>query len=335
MIIMKCLRQISFHVMAWILVLMFLGIQHSLNAQILSKTEAVLLKTSTGTLSGTLQLPPLISQEMTCVLIIAGSGPTDRDGNSTVLQGKNNSLKMLAEELAQSGFASLRYDKRGIGASKSAMVKEEDLRFEDYVQDAESWIRQIRTDTRFRRVVVVGHSEGSLIGMIAARKTFANGFISIAGAGFSADEVIKKQISAQPIPENFRQDIFAKLDSVKQGKVVLDVPPMLMSLFRPSVQPYMHSWMRYNPQTEIAQLNAPSLIIQGTTDFQVSKQDAEALVKAQKISRLAMIENMNHVLKIVKDPNPMAQMQGSYQDPALPLAPEFVKVIVEFVKGFK
>lgn len=307
----------------------------SLAAQILPKSEDVTLKTSTGTLSGTLVLPPFSNSAVTLVVMISGSGPTDRDGNSLAMQGKNNSLKMLAEECAKSGVASLRFDKRGIGASKSAMIKEDDLRFEDYVNDVRAWIRRYRSDTRFGKIVVVGHSEGSLIGMIAAREETANGFVSIAGAGFPADEIIKKQVGAQPIPEGFKNDIFAKLDSVKRGLPLRDVPDMLMSLFRPSVQPYLHSWMRYNPQTEIAKLLTPSLIIQGTTDVQVGKEDAEVLAKAQKISRLAMIENMNHVLKIDRSTNIMAQMQGSYQDPVLPLAPDFVRVVVDFVKGFQ
>ncbi len=308
---------------------------YSLFAQILPKSGEVTLKTSTGTLSGTLALPPLSSDAVPLIVMISGSGPTDRDGNSLALQGKNNSLKMLAEECAKSGIASLRYDKRGVGASKNAMAKEDDLRFEDYVRDAKEWVRQYRMDKRFGKIIVLGHSEGSLIGMLAAREEFANGFISLAGTGFPADEVIKKQLSAQPIPDGFKNEIFAKLDSIKRGLTVRDVQPMLMSLFRPSVQPYMHSWMRYNPQTEMAGLLVPSLIVQGTTDIQVGREDAEALVKAQKTSRLAMIENMNHVLKIDKKKDMMAQMQGSYQDSALPLAPEFVKVVVEFVKGFQ
>lgn len=306
-----------------------------LSAQILPKSEEVTLKTSTGTLSGTLTLPPLSSDAMPLIVMISGSGPTDRDGNSLALQGKNDALKMLAEECAKSGIASLRYDKRGIGASKGAMLKEDDLRFEDYVRDANEWVHQCRFDKRFRKIIILGHSEGSLIGMIAAREGFTNGFISVAGTGFPADEVIKKQISAQPIPDWFKTEIFAKLDSIKRGFPVRDVKPMLMSLFRPSVQPYMYSWMRYNPQTEIAALLVPSLIVQGTTDIQVGKDDAEALAKAQKISRLAMIENMNHVLKIDKVKDMMSQMQGSYQNPVLPLAPEFVKVVIDFVKGFQ
>jgi pimeloyl-ACP methyl ester carboxylesterase len=309
----------------------------SVSAQMLVLGESATIQTSTGTLSGTLLVPPNLSSASPAVvvLIISGSGPTDRDGNSTMLPGKNNSLKLVAEEFAQNGVASLRYDKRGIGASKNAGLKEEDLRFETYVQDAEDCITQLRADKRFQRIIVLGHSEGSLIGMIAAQKQFVNGFISVAGAGLPAAEIIKKQIAEQPIPDGFKQQIFAKLDSLNNGQTVRDVPPMLYSLFRPSVQPYMMSWMRYNPQTEIAKFLMPSLIVQGTTDMQVSVSDAELLAKAQPAARVAMIENMNHVLKITAEKNLPKQMQTSYQDPVLPLAPEFAKAVVEFVKGFR
>jgi alpha-beta hydrolase superfamily lysophospholipase len=82
-------------------------------------------------------------------LIIAGSGPTDRNGNSPAIQGANNSLKYLAEGLAAQGIASVRYDKRGVAESKTAASSESDLRFETYIHDAVLWGKQLRTDKRF------------------------------------------------------------------------------------------------------------------------------------------------------------------------------------------
>src|SRR4051794_11632517 len=129
------------------------------------------------TLHSTLLLPKHMSKAMPIVLMISGSGPTDRNGNSPMLPGKNNSLLMLAEGLASNGIASLRYDKRGIGESAAAMVSEADLRFETYVDDAVSWCEQLRKDARFSKVIIAGHSEGSLIGMLAAKRCNADGFI--------------------------------------------------------------------------------------------------------------------------------------------------------------
>ena len=131
------------------------------------------LKTSTGDVFGTVELPAA-KQPVPVALIIAGSGPTDRNGNTPALPGSNNSLKMLADGLAARGIASLRYDKRGIAASRAAMTTEADLRFNNFIEDAEAWIKQLRADKRFSTITVIGHSEGSLIGMVAAREAGAS-----------------------------------------------------------------------------------------------------------------------------------------------------------------
>ena len=138
------------------------------------------LVTQTGTIYGTLELPAA-TFPVPVVLIIAGSGPTDRDGNSKALPGSNNSLKLLASELASRGIASVRYDKRGIAASMASAGTERDLRFDNYVADAEGWIRKLRSDSRFTAITVAGHSEGSLVGMIAAREAGADGYVSLEG----------------------------------------------------------------------------------------------------------------------------------------------------------
>ena len=151
------------------------------------------LKTPTGTLHGTL-LAPESKKPVPVVLIISGSGPTDRDGNSAILPGKNDSLKMLAEGLAAKGIASLRYDKRGIGESAGAMTAEKDLRFETYIDDAAAWAAKLKKDPRFSRVVIAGHSEGSLIGMVAAQKGAAAAYVSIAGLARPADAVDRKSV---------------------------------------------------------------------------------------------------------------------------------------------
>ena len=97
--------------------------------------DTITLDTPTGAIAGTLLIPSG-NGPFALVVIIAGSGPTDRDGNSPLLPGANNSLKLLAEGLADRGVASLRYDKRGVAASAKAMVSEADLRFNTYADDA-------------------------------------------------------------------------------------------------------------------------------------------------------------------------------------------------------
>ncbi|HEX8151714.1 MAG TPA: alpha/beta hydrolase, partial [Thermoanaerobaculia bacterium] len=213
---------------------------------------AVKLETLTGTIHGTL-LVAETKAPVPVVLLIAGSGPTDRNGNTPALPGANNSLQMLAEGLAAKGIASLRYDKRGIAASKSAMTSEADLRFETYIDDAAAWVRQLGKDERFSRVYVAGHSEGSLIGIVAAQKGGVAGVISIAGAGRPAADLIRAQVQSR-LPAEMLAFTNEALDSLTAQKPVADVPPMLNMLFRPSVQPYLMSWFRYDPAKEIAKL---------------------------------------------------------------------------------
>ncbi|MFB9861920.1 alpha/beta hydrolase [Rufibacter immobilis] len=290
--------------------------------------EPIELQTQKGTLKGTL-LAPANGKRVPMVLILSGSGPTDRDGNNPAM--KNNSLKLVAEELLAQEIASVRFDKRGIAESTSAAVSEFDLRFDHYVQDAADWIRKLKQDKRFTKVVVLGHSEGSLIGMMAARQAQADGFISVAGAGQSADKIIREQLQAQP--PMVKDAAFPILDQLAQGKAVTDVNPMLAALFRPSVQPYLISWFKYDPQTEIKKLNVPILLVQGTQDLQVSTHEAQLLAAAAPKSKLVEIEHMNHVLKETSADR--ATNFGTYANPSLPLATPLMPAIVTFVKTIK
>ncbi|HEV7424873.1 MAG TPA: alpha/beta fold hydrolase [Thermoanaerobaculia bacterium] len=281
------------------------------------------------TLHSTLLSPKDTTKRMLVVLMISGSGPTDRNGNSPMLPGKNNSLLMLAEGLASNGIASLRYDKRGVAESAGAMVAEADLRFETYVDDAISWCEQLRNDKRFSAVVIAGHSEGSLIGMLAAKRCNAAGFISISGAGRAAADILRTQLAGKLPPELAAQSD-AILNNLEGGKTTEKTPPELAAIYRPSVQPYLISWFRYDPAKAIAALTVPVLIVQGTTDMQVTVDDAKRLSAANPKAKLLLIEGMNHVLKEV--PSDRDKQIASYSNPALRLAPEFLPGIVDFVR---
>ncbi len=284
---------------------------------------AITLKTTTGDIFGTITLPKKFTT-IPVVLIIAGSGPTDRNGNNNFM--KNDGLKQLAFALSAENIASLRFDKRGIGESTKAGPKEEDLRFDDYVNDVKAWIDVLKKDKRFSSVIVIGHSEGSLIGMIVAKN--ADKYISIAGAGQTADVILRQQLVT--LPEELRDQSFSILDSLKKGQPYQNVNPQLNMVFRKSVQPYMISWFKFDPQLLIKELHIPVLIIQGTADLQVKMEDADMLAKANPAAKLDIIENMNHVLKIVGDDSKL-NMQ-SYNNPSLPIATELVKSIVDFIK---
>ena len=242
-----------------------------------------------GDIHGTL-LVPQSEKPVPVVVIIAGSGPTDRDGNNPLLPGKNNSLKLLAEELERAGIASLRYDKRGIGESAKLDMKESDLRFENYIDDAAAWVTLLRKDPRFSRVIIAGHSEGSLLGIVAAQRGGVDRFVSISGVGRPADEIIIGQLEPQLPPEMMKQ-ARAALASLKEGKTVTDTPRELDALFRPSVQPYLISWFKYDPAKEIAKLKIPVLVIHGAKDSQVPPEEAKLLSKTP-----LLIEGMGHLI---------------------------------------
>jgi pimeloyl-ACP methyl ester carboxylesterase len=290
--------------------------------------QPIALDTASGKVAGTLRLPASAARAP-AVLIIAGSGPTDRDGNNAMIPGHNDSLKMLAEALAQAGFASVRYDKRGIAESRAAAPDESQLRFDTYVTDAAAWIAQLKADPRFSSVAVIGHSEGALIGMLAAERAGASAYVSLAGVAEAPGAVLRKQMAGK-LPPPLAADNERILASLEQGKPAADVPPALAALYRPSVQPYMISWMQYVPAKRIAALRMPVLIVQGTTDIQVDVGQAQALKAARPDAGLAIIEGMNHVLKEVPlDPqHPLA----SYGDPSLPLHPSLAPALIGFLR---
>ncbi len=299
------------------------------NNSVFSESEVV-LETSTGQIFGTVVVPGNVKTPPV-VLIIAGSGPTDRNGNSP-LGVQTNTYKMISENLAENGIASLRFDKRGIAQSRSAMTAESDLRFETYINDVNALISLLRSDKRFSSIIILGHSEGSLIGMVAAEQSKVNGYISVSGSGRAADLLIKEQL-ANKLPQQLIDESDKILDSLKAGKTVSQVNPVLASLYRPSVQPYMISWIKFDPQKEIRKLKIPVLIVQGTTDLQVPVKDANLLSAAKPDAKLLIIEKMNHVLK-ESDLDQQKNM-ATYTNPVLPLKSGLTEELVSFIKAIK
>lgn len=265
--------------------------------------------TGDGELAGELLVPTFKAGHKPVVaLIIAGSGPTDRDGNSLPVM-RTDCYKMLASSLEQRGIASLRYDKRFIGESSNFTEAIDSVRFEDYVNDARACIRRLKADTNFSSVVVIGHSEGSLIGAIAAREEKAAGFVSLAGAGVPAEVILRRQLGQSGLAG---AGVERALDSLKKGN-----------------ERYIASWNRYDPAVEFAKLKMPLLIIQGLTDLQVSRVDAEKLKAAAPKGKLVLIDSMNHVLKDA--PADRAQNIATYNNDKLPLNQELVRTIAAFI----
>lgn len=285
-----------------------------------------IFESPSGNIYGTLVTPDG-DKQVPVVLIIAGSGPTDRNCNQEGVQ--TNAFKMLADSLRKAGIASVRYDKRGVGESKTAAKREEDVRFDDMVNDAAGFVKMLKSDNRFSSVVVLGHSEGSLVGMMAANKASAGGYVSVAGIGEKAAGAIVRQLAAQS--EELSLNAAYMLDSLSKGHTVTSYHRDLGMLFRPSVQPYMKSWLKIDPREEIAKLKCPVLIVQGTTDLQVPTEQAELLKSASPRATVKMIQGMNHVLK--QAPADREKNLATYNDPKLALSPGLAPAVAEFVRA--
>jgi len=264
------------------------------------------------------------------VLLIAGSGPTDRDGNSTVPAVRPANLKLIAEALAAAGVPSLRYDKRAIGKSAPAALREDDLRFSTAVDDAVVFARLLRAQPRVTCVILLGHSEGALIAALAAQQIETCGVIEVAGIGRPLGVVIREQLAAQKLPAPLAAQIETALVELEHGRQIANIPG-LEAMFRPSVQPYLISQLTIDPTKALAKVEAPVLILQGDNDLQVSVADARLLAAARPDARLVILPGMNHVLKAA--PADRAGNLATYADPDRPLADGLMPAILAFVKS--
>lgn len=267
---------------------------------------------------------PLNSTEI--AIIMPGSGPTDHNGNQPGVV--NNSLKFLADELNENNIATLRFDKRAINNSSYEGFKESDLTIDQYAKDLVRVI-EFAKSKNFKRIYLIGHSEGSLISLIALQSIKVDGFISIAGVGQSADLILKNQLKPQ-LPVDLFNQVEIVIDSLKMGYQVKNAPQQLFMLFRPSVQPYLISWFKFNPTELIKNINIPILIINGTKDIQVGIDQAELLHNANSKSTYIEIENMNHVLKTID--GEMQENIQSYTNPELEINSELINAISNFIK---
>ncbi len=273
-------------------------------------------------IDGTL-LTPNANNKSVLAIIIAGSGPTNRDGNQNFLM--NNSLKKLTEGLSNQGIASFRYDKRIVKQIRKGKV-DKNIMFDDFITDAVSVIDYFKEKNSFSKIYIIGHSQGSLVGMLAA-KDKADGFISLAGSGKSIDALIQEQIEkTYPMYGEDSKKVFAIL---KKNKTTTDYPPALASVFDISLQPFMSNWIQYNPLEIIQELNMPILIINGTKDLQVSTEEAHLLKEANPKAEITIIENMNHILFTIEGGT--LENSKSYNESFRKINPEVIESIVRFI----
>lgn len=302
-----------------IVFLFFFGIASSQNKEYPGKDLSI-----TALIDGTLIIPKT-SEKTPLAIIIGGSGPTDRDGNQQMLV--NNSIRYLAEGLYDKDIASFRYDKRIVKQMRQGTVQERNVRFPDFIDDAIAVLKYFKKDPRFSKIYIIGHSQGSLVGMVAAQNG-ADGFISIAGVGQEIDDVIIDQLSNQApgLVESARM----AFDDLRATGVANNYDPNLASIFRKEIQPFIVTWMQYNPKEEIAKLDVPVLIINGDNDIQVQVSEAELLKQAKPEAQLKIIPKMNHIFKELDED--IVENSKSYNIYNLPVMPELIDTIAEFIK---
>lgn len=300
-----------------------------------AQEREVVIACDWGDISATLNTPTNGSD--VAVLIVAGSGPTDRNGNSG--QGLNSyAYKMLSDDLVKGGVAVLRYDKRAIGRSRvNDPTTIPNMVFEDFVDDAARCVDFLRGEG-FKRVVVAGHSEGGEIALhLALREDVAvDGLVLLCCPGFPMDQILNAQLSAQLVPQYMGLMVTATtiIQRIKAGEMVPveSIPQELLSLFHPSVQPFLCSSMAFNPAELISLVEQPSLIISGGRDIQVTKQNAERLAQKAKQGKHIHFEQMTHILKDADTDDRIQQLMGVYTNANLPLTEGLSEAIIEFVK---
>jgi len=294
------------------------------HAQMTERT--VQLFVSAEPVVGTLTLPAG-TDDVPGVLIVPGSGLVDRDGNFP--GGRNDHLKLLAHGLAARGIATLRIDKRGVGASRPVAPHEDHLDIWLYIADADRWLDRLRAEPRVAHVFILGHSEGALIATIAAQRVHPNGLILLAGIGTKAGATIRRQLDESGMAAPLRASAERILSALERRETVAEVEPELAALFRPSVQPYLLSWLPIDPAAELAAVETPTLVVQGTTDIQVTLEDARLLAASRPGIESKTIDGMNHILKAA--PANRAANIASYNDRSLPIVPELIPILVNFI----
>lgn len=257
---------------------------------------------SSETMKAKIDFPQEEQDAFPVALILQGSGPTDKHGNSYLLPGRNDNLKFISEHLNENSIATIRYDKRGIGDNLDLAPTSAETTFDDYIQDAIAWLEYASQNESFTSVYVIGHSEGALVGLAAALEENVDAYFSLAGAGRTIDDVLLEQIEEDPlITDELLQESADIIDHLSKGDSVDEISLELQSLFNQSVQPFLSSWMAYDPAELIQDVTFPTFIIHGENDQQIPVDDAHLLHDANNDTELLLIEDMGHALRDVSE----------------------------------
>jgi alpha-beta hydrolase superfamily lysophospholipase len=327
------LRKCSWHAFALGLSLLVLGASACENNDGYEEPgEELVVKNKHGNVVGRLLFPDKPKKKTPVVVIVPDSGAIDRNGNSA--SGLyTNAYIQLALRLSERGVAALRYDKAGVAFSRSAApTAEEDVRFEMAAKDVALFTAELREDPRIGPITLVGHGVGALVAMLAHGEEQADAVVSLAGTAYSLDVELRELIEEDLDDKELKAEALAILDKLVAGKQTKKVSIELGGVFRPSVQPYLISWLKYDPVEELSNIDVPTLVVHGTTDLEVHPKEADVLAEGSTESELQKIKGMNHILKMDNGKTLSLQAQTSYADPRWKLSPKLVDVLVDFAK---
>lgn len=284
------------------------------------------IRTKDITLPATLALPATTTP-VSVVVIIAGSGPTDRNGNGPLVQ--SDTYAQLAKQLAEAGIASVRYDKRGLGLS-GLTIDHSQLTVDSYVTDVRTIVDTLSRDTRFSGIYLMGHSEGAMHAILAAnRGAPVRGVVMLSGAGRRLAEVLHDQLRTQLDSANATA-VDSGFARFTRGEDLGVMPKAAQSLFVPHYRRFLTSMAAYDPQLELRRATVPVLLVSGGTDWQVTSRDHAALSAANSGATALIIRNANHLYKAASSADPAAQ-QSLYHDRSVPIVPELVPGIVSWI----
>jgi alpha-beta hydrolase superfamily lysophospholipase len=279
-------------------------------------------KIRVGAIDAILTTPPGVERPPV-VLLIAGSGSIDHDGNGP--QVKPATLKKLSEQLVARKIATLRYDKRGAGGWKPEYGRPEDFRFKDFVEDSVALVNYLRSSGKFSQLILAGHSEGGLVAILTARRVPIDRLVLLVTAARRQGDLVKAQLEKKLAPDKL-QPIVKAIDAMMAGQIV-DPPPQGLAI-APSMQPGIASAFVEDPIDPLKQIDRPTLIVGGGRDLQVARLDFIALSAASPLAKTAWLPDMNHVLVDVTDEE---DNMAAYNQPERPLDTGLVDAVVNFV----
>jgi hypothetical protein len=282
-------------------------------------------KIRVGNIDAVLTTPPDVERPPV-VLLIAGSGSTDHDGNGP--QAKPATLKKFAEQLLERKIASLRYDKRGAGGWKPEFGRPEDFRFKDYVDDAVTLVNYLRGSGKFASIAIVGHSEGGLVAILTARQVTIDRLVLLVTAARRQGDLVKAQLERRQIPPDVLQPILKAIDDIMAGQIV-DPPPRGLAI-TPSMQPSLTSAFIIDPIDPLKSIEKPTLIVGGGRDLQVARLDFVALSAASPLAKTLWLPEMNHILVDVTDES---DNLAAYDQPERALDATLVDSVSAFILG--